>query len=88
MRNYFKPIHFFRSSLISKMNSGPYAIGTDGSNDDGLLKMNPLLVRVFDNEKGKIYSQILDMGACKEGKIHIFAISTSDAICKIIYILI
>lgn len=27
--------------------------------------MNPLLFRVFYDEKGKITSQILDMGACK-----------------------
>lgn len=49
------------------MKSGPYAIGSDGSNDEGLMKMNPLLTRVFDDDKGKVHSQILDMGTCKEG---------------------
>ena len=42
-----------------------YFLCTDSSNNEGLVKMNPLLVRVFDNEKGKVISQLLDMGTCK-----------------------
>ena len=47
------------------MKREPYYLRTDGSNDEGLVKMNPLLVRVFDDEKGKVISQLLDVGTCK-----------------------
>ena len=56
---------FFRKKLICQMKREPYSLCTDGSNDEGLVKMNPLLVRVFDDEKGKMISQLLDMGTCK-----------------------
>ena len=42
-----------------------YFLFSDSSNNEGLVKMNPLLVRVFDDEKGKMISQLLDMGTCK-----------------------
>ena len=29
--------------------------------------MNPVLIRLFDDNKGKVPVQLLDMGACKEG---------------------
>ena len=29
--------------------------------------MNPVLIRLFDGNKGKVSVQLLDMGACKEG---------------------
>ena len=49
------------------MNSGPYSHGTDRSNDDpGIKKLNPVSIRLFDDDKGKISVQLLDMGACKE----------------------
>ena len=94
----------FRPELIRQMNSGPYSlvtdwsndevgtdwsndevgtdgsndeVGTDGSNDEvgtdwsndesGTKKMNPVLIRLFDDNKGKVPSQLLNMGACKEG---------------------
>ena len=57
----------FRSELIRQMNSGPYSLGTDGSNDEsGIKKLNPVLIRLFDDNKGKVSVQLLDMGACKE----------------------
>ena len=50
------------------MNSGPYSLGTDGSNDEsGITKLNPVLLRLFDDNKGKVSVQLLDMGACKKG---------------------
>ena len=50
------------------MNSGPYSIGTDGSNDEsGIKKLNPASIRLFDDNKGKVSAQLLDTGACKEG---------------------
>ena len=48
------------------MKEGPYALCTDGSNDEGLVKLNPLLVRVFDINEGKVVSQLLDMCASKK----------------------
>jgi hypothetical protein len=49
------------------MNSGPYSVGTDGSNDEaGLKKLNPILIHRFNNAKGTVSSQLLDMGANKE----------------------
>ena len=36
-------------------------MATDGSNDSGLQKMNPLTVRYFDSNRGKVTSQLLDM---------------------------
>ena len=47
------------------MKREPYSLSTDGSNDEGLVKMNLLLLRVFDDEKGKMISQLLDTGTCK-----------------------
>ena len=35
------------------MKTEPYALTTDGSNDKGLIKMNPLAVGYFDDEKHK-----------------------------------
>ena len=50
------------------MNSGPYSLGADGSNDEsGIKKLNPVLIHLFDDNKGKVSAQLLDMGACKEG---------------------
>ena len=58
----------FRSELIRQMNSRPYSLGTDGSNDEsGIKKLNPVLIRLFDDNKGKASVQLLDMGECKEG---------------------
>ena len=58
----------FRSELIRQMNSGPYSLGTDESNDkSGIKKLNPVLIRLFDDNKGKVSAQLLDMGACKKG---------------------
>ena len=49
------------------MESGAYSIGTDGSNDEGSLKkLNPIVIRPFDNSKARVSSQLLEMGASKE----------------------
>ena len=50
-----------RSPLIDNMKSEPFALSTDGSNDSDLMKMNPLIVRYFDMNRGKVTSQLLDM---------------------------
>ena len=56
----------FRPELTRQMNSGPYSLGTDWSNDEvgtdwsndesGIKKMNPVLIRLFDDNKGKVPS--------------------------------
>ena len=56
---------FLRKKLICQMKREPYSLCTDCSNNKGLAKMNLLLVRVFDDEKGKVISQLLDMETCK-----------------------
>ena len=37
------------------MKKGPFSITTDGSTDEGLVKLNPLLVRFFDNDLGYVH---------------------------------
>lgn len=51
----------FRASLVEHMKNYPYALATDGSNDNGLEKMNPLTVRIFDVNAGKVKTSLLDM---------------------------
>ena len=43
------------------MKKYPYALATDGSNDNGLKNMNPLTVRKFDINAGKVKTSFLDM---------------------------
>lgn len=38
-----------------------FSLATDGSNDSGLKKMNPLTVRNFYVNQGRVVSQVLDM---------------------------
>ncbi|XP_066912218.1 uncharacterized protein, partial [Clytia hemisphaerica] len=57
---------YYRSKLVNHMTSEPYALASDGSNDEGLIKMNPLLVRIFDVNEGKVVSRLLDMCVTKK----------------------
>ncbi|KAK1875833.1 Histone acetyltransferase mst2 [Dissostichus eleginoides] len=41
----------FKKELVMKMRENPFTLVTDGSNDTGLEKMNPLTVRIFDTNK-------------------------------------
>ncbi|XP_067294047.1 protein FAM200A-like [Pseudorasbora parva] len=41
----------FMSELVIQMREGPYTLITDGSNDTGVEKMNPLTVRMFMKDK-------------------------------------
>ena len=53
----------FRFELTRQMNSGPYSPGTDVSNDkSGIKKLNPVLIRLFGDNKVKVSAQLLDMG--------------------------
>lgn len=49
----------FRSELVDKMKAGPYSISTDGSNDNGLKKMYPMVITVATEEGPR--TRFLDM---------------------------
>lgn len=51
----------FKLALVDAMKSGPFSIAVDGSNDNGLEKLNPLTVRLIDSESGKVVTHLLDM---------------------------
>lgn len=52
---------YFESILVSQMQNQPFALAIDGSNDNGIQKMNPLTVRIFDSEGGQVSTKFLDM---------------------------
>ncbi|KAI4825259.1 hypothetical protein KUCAC02_020946 [Chaenocephalus aceratus] len=49
----------FKKELVMKMRENPFTLVTDGSNDTGLEKMNPLTVSIFDTNK--VVHRFLDM---------------------------
>lgn len=51
----------FEQSLVSLMRENPFSLATDGSNDNGLQKMNPVTIRIFDEEHGVVATRFLDM---------------------------
>ena len=51
----------FLSDLVSVMQHAPYTLSVYGSNDTGLTKMNPLTVRIFDINSGKVCTRFLDV---------------------------
>jgi len=51
---------YFKSILVVALKKQPFAIAIDGSNDNGLEKMNPLTVRLYDGHN-KVTTQLLDM---------------------------
>ncbi|XP_045073983.1 uncharacterized protein LOC121565698 [Coregonus clupeaformis] len=50
---------YFTQELVKEMKKAPYTLVTDGSNDTGVEKMNPLTVRVFMGSK--VVHQFLNM---------------------------
>ena len=60
----------FTSMLVNAMQGQPFALATDGSNDNGIEKMNPLTVRLFDMENGLVVTRLLDM-CLTTGKVHL-----------------
>ena len=52
---------YFESILVAQMKEHPFAVAIDGSNYNGLQKMNPLTVRVFYLEQGLVCTRFLDM---------------------------
>ena len=51
----------FEESLVSYMRGNPFSLAIDGSNDNGLKKMNPVTVRIFDPDQGHVSTRFLDM---------------------------
>ena len=43
------------------MKNAPYSLATDGSNDNGLKKMNPLTVQIYDVNLKRVKISLLDM---------------------------
>ena len=51
----------FEEALVSHMRGNPFSLAIDGSNDNGLKKMNPVTVRIFDPDQGRVSTRFLDM---------------------------
>ena len=67
-------LHYFpinRSKLVEQMEKGPFSLATDGSNDEGLVKLNLILIRLFDNDLCYVHVQLLDMCCSKPGTAEI-----------------
>ncbi|KAK1880620.1 N-(5'-phosphoribosyl)anthranilate isomerase [Dissostichus eleginoides] len=58
----------FKKELVMKMRENPFTLVTDGSNDTGLAKMNPLTVRIFDTYKVVHRCQKFNLSQNVEGK--------------------
>ncbi len=52
-----------QSALVEQMQNSCFSIATDGSNDQGLKKMNPVTVRLFDINHHKVVTKFYDMCA-------------------------
>lgn len=48
-------------NLIEQMKVHPFSLSIDGSNDTGVEKMNPAIVRIYDTRENRIVSRFLDM---------------------------
>ena len=51
----------FKASLVQAMQSSPFSLAIDGSNDTGLSKMNPMTARLYNADSGRVTTQLLDM---------------------------
>lgn len=56
------------NKLLDTMKCHPFSLSTDGSNDTGLEKMNPISIRVFDEERSKIVTKFLHMCPSTDGR--------------------
>lgn len=64
------------NALLDKMHCHPFSVCTDGSNDRGLEKMNPLSIRIFDDENQMVVTRFLHMCPSRE--------STAEALFSVI----
>lgn len=59
---------FLIDNLLDVMKSHPFSLSTDGSNDTGIEKMNPISIRVFDEELSKVVTKFLHMCPSTDGQ--------------------
>lgn len=52
---------FTRNYLITEIKKAPFSLATDGFNDNGMMKMILLTVRIFDANQGRIKTSLLEM---------------------------
>ena len=55
------------SKLVERMKATPFSVATDGSNNTGLEKMNPVTIKIFYVNQHKIRHRFLDMGTTQGG---------------------
>ena len=75
-------LHYFfidRSRLVEQIKKGLFSLATDGSNDVS-FKLNPLLVRLFDNDLEYVQVQLLDIYCSKFGTSEILLENISNAL--------
>ena len=76
-------LHYFsinRSRLVEQMKKGTFSFPNDGSKDEGLVKLNPSLVGLFDNDLGYVNVQLHDMCCSKSGTEEILFENISNAL--------
>ena len=61
----------FTLTLVSAMQAQSFALATDGSNDNGIKKMNLLTVHFFDMESKLVVTRLLDM-CLTTGKVYYY----------------
>ncbi|CAB4033387.1 Hypothetical predicted protein [Paramuricea clavata] len=59
----------FKIELVNDMNS-PFSIMIDGSNDNGIAKMYPITVRIYDDEFNRVMTKFFDMNLI-EGRLRL-----------------
>ena len=80
LRDSVHNFSFNKSRLVEQTKKSPFALVTGGSNDEGLVKLNPVLVRLFDNDLGFVNVQLLDMCCSKSGTAEILLGNISNAL--------
>ena len=53
-----------KEDLVKTMMVNPFSVCIDGSNDTDLEKMNPVTVRIYDVNSGRVCTRFLDMCTC------------------------
>ena len=61
------------------MKKSPFSLVTDGSSDEGLVKLNSLSFRLFDNDLGYVEVQLLKMYRSKSETAEILFENISNA---------
>lgn len=51
----------YQASLVQRMENTNFSLDIDGSNDSGFEKMNPLTIRLFDENRNHIVSEFCDI---------------------------